>query len=122
MFAEFQIICFQLSAMASSWQPWQPWQQWQQHRQHHWQWQQPAQPAQPASQTSHDFPAGQFVAARWPVTKAAHPDKGEVGSWQEMEEICKDMGCVVKLGGRMAKKRQTRHRARLTLKGPNAED
>ena len=103
--------------MASSWQQWHHWsgaaQQWQSS-----QWQ--AGGWQAATQVK--FPAGQFVAARWPVTIAHYPAKGEPGSWQAMQEIARDMDCVIKLGGRREKKRKARHVARLTVKGANAED
>ena len=50
------------------------------------------------------------------------PAEGEPGSWQAMQEIARDMDCVIKLGGRREKKRKARHVARLTVKGANAED
>ena len=39
-----------------------------------------------------------------------------------MEQICKDFDCVVKLGGRRERARQSRHKARLTILGANAEE
>ena len=39
-----------------------------------------------------------------------------------MEDICKDFDCVIKLGGRRDKHRTTRHSARLTVLGANAEE
>ena len=69
-----------------------------------------------------DFPEGQFVTSRWPVTISAYPEKGQKNSWSAIMDVAKKLGCIVRLHGRREKHRRNRHIAQLSVKGECAED
>ena len=79
-------------------------------------------PTELAKSWSDRFPRGQFLEASWPTTIKHYLERGQDHSWQAIQEIADNYGCLVKLGGRRTRQRRQRPPGRLVVKGFNVEE